>query len=338
MKKIAILGAGGFGIAIAATCDMIGHEVSVWSLFEKEVQALETNRCNNKLLPGVMLSDRVNVTGDLSVVDTADVVIIAVPSFAVRSTAALAAPHIKADTVVVNVAKGLEVDENGNFYRLSEVISQEIDSQNIVVMTGPTHAEEIAKGVPSTITAASLNPAAAAAVQELFLNSHLRVYYNNDMVGAEVGGALKNCIALAAGIIDGMGLGDNTKAALMTRGLAEMARLGVAMGGRQDTFAGLSGVGDLIVTCTSVHSRNHRAGELIGKGMTAQEAIEAVGMTVEGYSAVKTAYFISHKLGVEMPIIEQMYLTLYENKPPKEALGDLMVRPQKHEMERPWNA
>jgi len=338
MKKIFILGTGGFGIALAATCDMIGHQVTMWSLFEKEVQLVRQNRGNEKLLPGITLSDRVDITEDISLCREADVVIVAVPSFAVRSTVRLAAPHIKKDAVIVNVAKGLEIDEKGNFYRLSEVIDQETASKNIVVMTGPTHAEEIAKGVPSTITAASVNQDAAVTVQELFINSHLRVYYNDDIISAEVGGAVKNCIALAAGIIDGMGLGDNTKAALMTRGLAEMARLGVAMGGRQDTFAGLSGVGDLIVTCTSVHSRNHRAGELIGKGMTAKEAIDAVGMTVEGYSAVKTAYQISRKLNVEMPIIEQMYLTLYKDKPTKDALGDLMVRPQKHEMERPWNA
>lgn len=308
-------------------------QVTLWSLFPQELEEIRRDGEQKKLLPGVSVPERMVLTSDISCLADCELCIMAVPSFAVRQTARRAAPYLRANTIVVNVAKGLE---DGSYKRLSQVLEEELPQQKIVAMSGPSHAEEVGRGAPTTpITVASRERTAAEEVQDLLMNPTLRLYVNDDVTGVELGGALKNVIALAAGIADGLQLGDNAKAALMTRGITEIARLGVAMGAKTETFAGLSGIGDLIVTCTSMHSRNRRAGILIGQGKNAEEAVQAVG-TVEGYPCTKTAYELSRKLRVEMPIVEQAYAVLYEEKPPAKALQDLMTRPKRHESEVVW--
>lgn len=331
--KIAVLGAGGFGIALAVMTANHANKVTLWSAFEQEVEHLRRQRENERLLPGVKLPDSVNVTTDSGCVKDCEMIIFAVPSGAVAQVAQHFSGIIEPQSVLVNVGKGLE--EN-TLQRLSEVIRQALPKNRIVVLSGPSHAEEVARGVPTTVVAASTDHEAAEFVQEALMNRSLRIYVNDDVVGVELGGALKNIIALAAGITDGLALGDNSKAALMTRGITEMARLGVRLGARTETFAGLSGIGDLIVTCTSMHSRNRRAGILIGQGKTAEEAIREVGMTVEGYRSALCAYRLAQRVGVEMPIINEVYRVLYENKSAKDALKDLMGRPKKHEGEQIW--
>ena len=331
MARIAILGCG-FGAALAVTADACGHQVTLWSLFPQELEEIRRDKEQRRLLPGVRVPDRIVLTSDISCLASCDLCIMAVPSFAVRQTAQRAAPYLREDTVVVNVAKGLE---DGSYKRLSQVLEEELPGRRVVVMSGPSHAEEVGRGAPTTITVASREREAAEEVQDLLMNPALRLYVNDDVTGVELGGALKNVIALAAGIADGLQLGDNAKAALMTRGITEIARLGVAMGAKTETFAGLSGIGDLIVTCTSMHSRNRRAGILIGQGKSAEEAVREVG-TVEGYPCAKTAYELGQKLRVEMPIVEQAYGVLYQKKPPAQALRDLMTRPKRHESEVIW--
>lgn len=333
MADIWVLGAGGFGISLAVMCDKNGDTATLYSPFEAEISKLSAERGNEKLLPGIVIPPSVRLTCTLPEQLPADLVIVATPSFAVRSVCASVCGRLRPETVVACVAKGFEQE---SLKTLSEVISEELPNNPNVMVSGPSHAEEVARGVPTTVAAASRSRAAAEFVQDTLMNSALRVYVNDDVMGVELGGALKNVIALAAGIADGLALGDNPKAALMTRGITEIARLGMAMGAKTETFAGLAGIGDLIVTCTSVHSRNHRAGELIGKGRTALEAITEVGMTVEGYTAAKCAYELSKRTGVEMPIIEQVYRVLYEDKTPKDAIRDLMGRPKRHESEVIW--
>lgn len=260
-------------------------------------------------------------------------VIIAVPSFAVRTIAKKIKSAVNPKAIVINVAKGFEQE---TLKCISEILDEELPDNKNVILSGPSHAEEVSRGVPTTVVAASKNREAAEFVQEHLMNPTFRIYVNDDVVGVELGGAIKNIIALAVGISDGLQLGDNAKAALMTRGITEMARLGVMLGGKAETFAGLSGIGDLIVTCTSMHSRNRRAGILIGQGKTAAQAIEEVGMTVEGYVSSKCAYQLSQRVGIEMPIINEIYYVLYENKSAKEAVKDLMGRSKKHEAEEIW--
>ncbi|HCU33092.1 MAG TPA: glycerol-3-phosphate dehydrogenase [Ruminococcaceae bacterium] len=331
MAKIAVLGCG-FGTALAVMADGCGHQVTLWSLFPQELEEIRRDGEQKKLLPGVPVTERIALTSDISCLANCDLCIMAVPSFAVRQTAQRAAPYLREGAIVLNVAKGLE---DKTYKRLSQVLEEELSKQKIVVMSGPSHAEEVGRGAPTTITVASRERAAAEEVQDLLMNPTLRLYVNDDVIGVELGGALKNVIALAAGIADGLQLGDNAKAALMTRGITEIARLGVAMGAKTETFAGLSGIGDLIVTCTSMHSRNRRAGILIGQGKSAEEAVRSVG-TVEGYPCAKTAYELGQKLRVEMPIVEQSYAVLYEGKSPAQALRDLMTRPKRHESEVIW--
>lgn len=333
MAKLFFLGSGGWGMALAIMCSKNGHEVTLWSPFQEEIAALRRDRENAKLLPGVRLPDEIELTNSLERVGDADVVVLAVPSFAVGETAQRLHGQLLDGTVVVNVAKGLEED---SLRRLSEVISEELPHCRVAALSGPSHAEEVSRGMPTTVVAASLSGSAALLTQDVFMNPKFRIYINHDLVGVELGGALKNSIALAAGICDGMEMGDNTKAALMTRGMTEIARLGVALGGKTATFAGLSGMGDLIVTCTSMHSRNRRAGIYIGQGFTAKEAVEKVGMTVEGYRTTLAAWRLAKKAGVEMPIVNECYQVLYEGKDPHEAIGDLMMRQRKHEIEDIW--
>ncbi|MFQ9886449.1 MAG: NAD(P)H-dependent glycerol-3-phosphate dehydrogenase [Negativibacillus massiliensis] len=333
MAKVMVLGAGGFGISLALMCHRYGHEVTVWSHREEEVIRLREEREQKKLLPGVKIPQEIVFTATLEPAKHSDLIIMAVPSFAVRQTAHCLKEHIGTNSIIVCVAKGLEAD---TFLDFSTVISQEIPDHPNVVLSGPSHAEEVSRGEATTVTVASKDRAAAHQVQDWLMNPDFRVYVNDDLVGVELGGALKNIIAVAAGIADGVGLGDNAKAALMTRGITEIARLGVAMGGHQETFAGLSGIGDLVVTCTSMHSRNRRFGILVGQGVPVQQALEQVGMVVEGYSCTKVAHDLAEKMGVEMPITSQTYQVLYEGKSPKDAVRDLMGRPKKKEIEHTW--
>ena len=328
--KITVLGSGGWGIALAMSAECNGHSVTLWSPFEKEVLELLTQRESKKLLKGIKIPEDIGITTKISVAENSDITIIAVPSIAVKETA-IRLKEIKNPGIVVNVAKGFEVE---SLKRLSEVISNEI-SAPVVVMSGPSHAEEVARKVPTSLVASSKNADAAKKVIEAFSNEYLRLYTNDDMVGVELGGALKNIIAVAAGVCDGLGLGDNTRAALITRGLTEIARLGVALGAKERTFAGLSGLGDLVVTCTSRHSRNHRFGELVGKKVDVDTALKEVG-TVEGYYATALAYKLALSVGAEMPIISKCYAVLYENADVTEAIKDLMLRPIRDEHESLW--
>ena len=333
MARITIMGTGGFGVALAVMCHKFGHQVTLWGKFPEEIQQIRRYGEHKKLLPGVAVDSGIHLTSDLEEGREAEVVILAVPSFAVRETARAAHGILGEKTVVANVAKGLE---SGTLKRLSQVIEEEITDHPIVILSGPSHAEESARGVPTTIVAASKCRESAEYIQDTLSNKTLRIYVSDDVVGVELGGALKNIIAVCAGICDGLQLGDNAKAALMTRGIAEIARLGTAMGAEAETFSGLAGIGDLIVTCTSLHSRNHRTGILIGQGLTPDEAIERVGMTVEGCIATKSAYELAREKRVSMPIVEQLYDVLYHQKDIKEAIADLMGRPKRHENEKIW--
>ncbi len=332
MARIMVLGSGGFGISLSVMLHKYGNDVTMWSKFPQEIESIRKFGENKKLLPGVAIDASINLTTDIAEAEHAELVILAVPSFAVRETAKAVASHLAPNAIVANVAKGFE---ESTHLRLSEVITQEIPAHDIVVLSGPSHAEEIARNVPTTIVAACKHRESAEFVQDILMNTNLRVYVNDDMTGVELGGALKNIIAVCAGIADGMELGDNTKAALMTRGLAEIARLGLAMGAESETFTGLTGMGDLIVTCTSMHSRNRRCGILIGQGIPADEAVKRVGMTVEGCSAARAALALSREYQVEMPITEQLCAVL-DGKPVHTALAELMGRPRRHENEEIW--
>ena len=309
MIKTAVLGAGSWGTAIAVLLAKKGTDVTLWEFFKENAEQISADRENKKYLPGTILPDNIICTNDLeTAVADADYVVCAVPSKAVDATSKSLAPFYKENQIIINLAKGLDAN---TFERMSEVIRKNIPNARIAVLTGPSHAEEVALGMATTVVAAGDTVEIAEEVQDLFMCDTFRVYVNPDMAGAEYGGALKNVIALCAGIADGLGLGDNAKAALMTRGMTEIARLGVAMGARLDTFFGLTGMGDLIVTCTSMHSRNRRAGILIGKGMKAEYAVKEVKMVVEGVPAAAAAHSLAKKAGVEMPICEMAYNILF---------------------------
>lgn len=332
MANITILGSGGFGISLAVMSHKYGHDVTVWSAFENEIEAIRRDGEHKKLLPGHKISKEIKLSTDISCVKGSDIVIFAIPSAFLRKVAKMAKPYISQESIIVNTGKGLE-DET--LKRLSEVLNEEYPKNEIVVLSGPSHAEEVVLCMPTTVVVASENVKVADYVQDQLSNEAFRIYVSTDVIGCELGGALKNIIALSAGICDGMGYGDNTKAALMTRGIAEIARLGVAMGAKSDTFAGLTGIGDLIVTCTSMHSRNRRAGILIGKGVNPAEAVKRVG-TVEGYGCAKVAHQLAKKTGVEMPITEKLYDALFNGKDLKESIHELMGRPKRHETEITW--
>ena len=326
--KTAVIGSGAWGTALAIRLCKNGHEVAMWTYEKELVDEMNTTRRNPRL-PGAVLPEGLTVSPDYACAAGAKLVVMASPSFPLRSVCKGVAPFIDGDAVVVSVTKGLEADTH---LRMSEVVAQET-GRNVVVLTGPSHAEEVAQDVPTGLLAASHNQELAEFVQDAFMSDVLRVYTSSDPVGAELGAALMNVIALCAGVTDGLGLGDNTKAMLMTRGLTEIARLGVALGAQKDTIAGLSGVGDLIVTCTSMHSRNRRAGILIGQGKTAKEAMQEVGAVVEGYYATKSAWELGQKMGVDMPIVEAAYRVLYEGATAKEVVQDLLTRPGREEQE-----
>ena len=336
MAEILILGAGGFGTALAIMCAQNGHDVTLYSPFQEEIETLSAAREHKKLLPGVKIPETVKMVWELPQTVSAPLAVVATPSFAVRGVCASIKGRIGRDTVVTCVSKGFET---GTLKTLSQVICEELPENSVVILSGPSHAEEVARGVPTTVVAASRSRAAAEFVQDTLMNPTLRIYVNDDVTGVELGGALKNVIALAAGIADGLGYGDNTKAALITRGIAEIARLGVKMGGKIESFTGLTGIGDLIVTCASVHSRNRKAGYLIGQGRTMQQAMDEVQMVVEGVYSTKAAVKLAQKYEVQMPIIEQVNAVLFEGKSAAEAVKELMLRDGKTEhSDLPWEA
>lgn len=329
MTKIGVVGAGSWGTALALLLYGNGHQVTVWSINEDEVQMLREKREHTAKLPGVKLPDDMEFTSDLkTVVTDKDVLVLAVPSPFTRSTAKKMSPLVKEGQIIVDVAKGIEED---TLMTLSQQIEEEIPQANVTVLSGPSHAEEVGRGLPTSVVVGAKTKEVAEYLQELFMNDVFRVYTSPDILGMELGGSLKNVIALAAGIADGLGYGDNAKAALITRGIHEISRLGVAMGGALESFTGLTGVGDLIVTCASVHSRNRKAGYLIGQGKTMQEAMDEVQMVVEGVYSAKAAVQLGKKYGVDMPIVEQVNAVLFEDKNAADAVRDLMLRDGKPE-------
>lgn len=329
--NISVLGTGGWGIALACILSE-KNNVTLWSAFENEIKELQKNRGNEKILSGVKLPESVKYEISLEkTIENSDIVIFVVPSFAIRETAKKASEFFDSEKMIaVCAAKGLE---DGTFLTLTEVMAEELPKESrICALSGPTHAEEVARKIPTAIVAACDDIKVAEIVQSAFISKSFRVYTSDDPKGVELGAAIKNVIALCAGISDGCGYGDNSKAALMTRGIHEIARLGFAMGGKRETFMGLSGIGDLIVTCTSMHSRNRRCGILIGKGLTAEEAVKEVNMVVEGIKCLKAVYNAAKRFGVDMPIINEAYSVVYENKDPRESVISLMTRDKKNEM------
>lgn len=327
--KTAVIGSGAWGTALASLLCKNGHDTTLWCRTpEKAAQMQETHI--NPRLSQVTLPEKLKFSGDAACVTDCAMVVIACPSFPIRAVCRAVAPYIPKDAVVVSVTKGIE---EGTLLRMSQVVSQETGHETVVALSGPCHAEEVAIGLPTGCLAACEDKASAEFVQDAFMSDTFRVYTSPDIVGAELGGALKNVIALCAGVITGLGFGDNTKAMLMTRGLTEMARLGVSLGAHKDTLAGLSGIGDLIVTCTSLHSRNNRAGILIGSGKTPQEAMAEVGAVVEGYYATKSAWELCQKQQVDMPIIHAAYQVLYENADARKTVAALLTRQRRAESE-----
>ncbi len=335
MAKIGMIGAGSWGTALAWLLTNNGHEVTMWSALPEEIDMLQEKREHADKLPGVKLQEEMRFTKDLQVaIEGKDLLVLSVPSIFTRRTAAQMKPYVAQGQLVVNVAKGIEED---SLKTLDIQIGEEIPQAEVAVLSGPTHAEEVGIGIPTTIVAASHKRAVAEYVQEIFCSKVFRVYTSPDVLGVELGGALKNVVALAAGMADGLGYGDNTKAALITRGLAEITRLGIAMGGKAETFAGLTGMGDLIVTCASVHSRNRRAGFLMGQGKTPKEAMDEVKMVVEGVYSAKAAIALAKKYTIEMPIVDQVNKILFEGKNARDAVNELMVRDRKVEHTAlPW--
>lgn len=325
--KIAVIGSGGWGTAIAILLAEKGNNVYLWSWIQDETDRLNKDRENKEFLPGVKLPDNIICTHDMGkCIKGAEVVVTAAPSPATRTTARAMAEFVEPNQKLVNISKGLEKE-----LRLSQVYKEEIPYADVSVLSGPSHAEEVSRKIPTTVVIASQTSETAEFLQDVFMCDTFRVYTSEDIIGVELGGALKNIIALCAGISDGLGYGDNTKAALITRGCAEITRLGVAMGANASTFAGLSGLGDLIVTGTSTLSRNHTAGELIGKGMTREEAVEKVHMVVEGINTSTAAYNLSKQYNVTTPIIDEAYKILFEGKNPRQAVNELMTRSKKSE-------
>lgn len=335
MAKAGVIGSGSWGTALARVLSKNGHEVTLWSRREEESRMLREERENKSKLPGVKLPDDILCTTDLEqTVEGKDILVLATASPSIRSMAKKMAPYVADGQIIVDVSKGIE---DSTLMILTDVIAQEIPQCRAAVLSGPSHAEEVGRDIPTTVVAGAKDRETAEYIQNLFMNKVFRVYTSPDMLGIELGGALKNVIALAAGAADGLGCGDNTKAALITRGIAEMSRLGVAMGGHIETFNGLTGIGDLIVTCASMHSRNRRAGILIGQGKTMQEAMDEVKMVVEGVNSAKAAKTLAEKYGIDMPIVHEVNKVLFEDKPAREALADLMLRDKKIEHpELPW--
>ena len=336
MSKISVIGAGSWGTALAVVLQTNGHDVTIWSIDEEEIAMLKKEREHKNKLPGVKIDESIALTTDLKeAADGKDMLVIAVPSPYVRSTAKSLAPFVADGQLLVSVAKGIE---EGTLMTLSQILKEEIKNAKVAVLCGPSHAEEVGIGLPTTLVAGAEKRETAEYVQTVFMNEKLRVYTSPDILGMELGASLKNVIALAAGMADGLGYGDNTKAALITRGIAEISKLACKMGANPKTLNGLTGIGDLIVTCASKHSRNRKAGMLIGQGYTMEEAMKEVKMVVEGVYSAKAAIALGKKYGVSMPIIEQVNAVLFEDKPAKEAVMDLMLRDKKVEHDDlQWN-
>lgn len=336
MAKAAVIGAGSWGIALANVLHTNGNDVTVWSIVEAEIAMLREKHEHVDKLPGVKLPEDMVFTTDLEeAVSGKDYLILAVPSVFTRSTAKSMAPYVKEGQVIVCVAKGIEEE---TLMTLSEIVEQEIPAADVAVMCGPSHAEEVGIGLPTTVVAGAAKKQVAEGVQDIFMNGVFRVYTSPDVLGMELGGSLKNVIALAAGMADGLGYGDNTKAALITRGISEIGRLALKMGAKYETLSGLTGIGDLIVTCESRHSRNRKAGMLIGQGYTMQQAMDEVKMVVEGVYSAKAAIALARKYEVDMPIIEAVNKVLFEDKPAKEAVTELMQRDKRAENSKlEWN-
>jgi glycerol-3-phosphate dehydrogenase (NAD(P)+) len=334
VKKVAVLGAGSWGTALAIVLADNGHDVRLWSHREEQIAEINKYHTNAKYLPSISLPTTIKGVSKIEeALEDTEVLILAVPSKAVREVSRMFIPFLSEHLQIVHVCKGIEPD---TFLRVSEIIEDEIGTyyeNGIVILSGPSHAEEVSNRQPTTVTVTSTNMNAAEKIQDLFINNNFRVYTNPDVIGVEIGGALKNIIALGAGISDGLGFGDNAKAALMTRGLAEIARLGMKMGANPLTFAGLSGLGDLIVTCTSSHSRNWRAGNMLGQGYSLGEVLESMGMVVEGVRTTKAAHHLSEQVSVDMPITKAIYSVLFGDHSPKKAVEGLMGRDRTQEME-----
>lgn len=329
MAKVGVIGAGSWGTALSVLLADNGHQVTIWSIDENEVKMLDEKREHLMKLPGVKLSDSMKITGDLkAAVMGKDFLVLAVPSPFTRATAKKMSAYVVKGQIIVDVAKGIE---ESTLLTLSSQIEEEIPQADVAVLSGPSHAEEVGRRLPTTCVIGARTQKTAEYLQSMFINRVFRVYTSPDILGIELGGSLKNVIALAAGIADGLGYGDNTKAALITRGIAEIARLGVKMGGKIETFTGLTGIGDLIVTCASVHSRNRKAGYLIGQGKSMQEAMDEVQMVVEGVYSAKAAAKLSEKYDIPMPIVEEVNKVLFEGKSPSEAVDDLMLRESRSE-------
>ena len=329
MERIGVIGAGSWGTALAVVLAKNGHLVTVWSIIEDEITMLKEKHEHVDKLPGVKLPDSMEFTTDLEqAVRTSDMLVLAVPSIFTRSTAKSMAPFVKDGQIIVCVAKGIE---ETTLMTISDVVEQEIPNADVAIMCGPSHAEEVGVGLPTTVVAGARTKATAEKVQDVFMDEVFRVYTSPDVLGMELGGSLKNVIALAAGVADGLGFGDNTKAALITRGIAEISRLAIAMGAKAETLAGLTGIGDLIVTCASKHSRNRKAGMLIGQGYTMEEATKEVKMVVEGIYSAKAARSLAQKYEVDMPIIDIVNQVLFENMSAKEAVVELMEREKRSE-------
>ncbi|MGN0170621.1 MAG: NAD(P)H-dependent glycerol-3-phosphate dehydrogenase [Lachnospiraceae bacterium] len=329
MSKVSVIGAGSWGTALACVLNDNGHDVTIWSVMEEEITALKKDREHKAKLPGVRIDEKIELTSDLeAAMEEKDMLVLAVPSVFTRSTCKSMKPYLKKDQLIVTVAKGIEEDTN---LTLAEIIGEELPEAEVAVLCGPSHAEEVGRRLPTTVVAGSKKKEVAERVQSYFMNENFRVYTSPDVLGMEVGSSLKNVIALAAGMADGLGYGDNTKAALITRGIAEIGRLAVAMGAKSETLQGLTGIGDLIVTCASVHSRNRKAGYLIGQGKTMKEAMEEVQMVVEGVYSAKSALQLAEKYHVSMPIVEVVNRVLFEDFPAKDAVRELMVRDRRIE-------
>ena len=326
--KISVIGSGGWGTALAILLNSKNHDVTLWSWQESECEALKKDRENKAFLPGVAIPEGISFTSDLkAAVSSAETVVTVLPSHRMRVYAKEMAPYA-GGKLIVNCTKGLEPE---TLKTMTECIEEEIPTAAVAALSGPSHAEEVARFIPTAVVAAAKDIKAARKVQDIFMCETFRVYTSTDVLGVEIGGALKNVIALCAGMVDGIGYGDNTKAALMTRGLVEIIRLGKALGAKPETRMGLAGNGDLIVTCTSMHSRNRRAGILLGKGKTLKETLEEIHMVTEGITSCSAAYTLAHKCGVEMPIVNEAYAVLYKDKNAKRAVLDLMTRDRKEE-------
>lgn len=331
MKNIGVIGGGSWGTALAILLCNNKHNVHIWLRDKKQIEYIKTHNENSKYLPGISIPKNITVTNDIAeAIYKKDILVLSIPSHGVREVLNNNKILFNKEQIIVNVAKGIE---NDTLLRVSEIVDEILPDNPFAVLSGPSHAEEVARNMPTTVVSASTDKKVAEYIQDVFMSPFFRVYTNPDVIGVELGGALKNVIALGAGISDGLKYGDNTKAALMTRGITEISRLGKEMGANGVTFAGLAGIGDLIVTCTSMHSRNRRAGILIGQGKTLEEATKSVGMVVEGIKTTKSTYQLAKEYDVIMPITKEIYEVLYEGKDVKNSVVNLMLRDKKHEME-----